>query len=60
MVGVVTVFVDFPTSLPGRGGRPFGGALLGIVGALLAIPAAAAIQIVVREWLEYRREYGAA
>jgi len=29
----------------------FGGALLGVVGALLAIPTAAAIQIAVREWL---------
>jgi predicted PurR-regulated permease PerM len=38
----------------------FGGALLGVIGALLAIPAAAAIQITVREWLEYRRGYGAA
>jgi predicted PurR-regulated permease PerM len=33
-----------------------GGALLGIIGALLAIPAAAAIQIAVREYLAYRRE----
>jgi predicted PurR-regulated permease PerM len=31
-----------------------------VIGALLAIPSAAAIQISVREWLEYRREYGAA
>jgi predicted PurR-regulated permease PerM len=35
----------------------FGGALLGVIGALLAIPSAAAIQIAVREWLAYRREY---
>jgi predicted PurR-regulated permease PerM len=34
----------------------FGSALLGILGALLAIPCAAAIQIGVREWLAYRRE----
>ena len=33
----------------------FGGTLLGIVGALLAIPTAAALQIAVREWLLYRR-----
>jgi predicted PurR-regulated permease PerM len=33
-----------------------GGALLGIIGALLAIPAAAAIQIAIREYLAYRRE----
>jgi predicted PurR-regulated permease PerM len=36
----------------------FGGTLLGIVGALLAIPSAAAIQIAVREYWEYRRTYG--
>lgn len=33
----------------------FGGTLLGIVGALLAIPCAAALQIAVREFLLYRR-----
>ena len=33
----------------------FGGTLMGIVGALLAIPTAAALQIAVREWLVYRR-----
>lgn len=38
----------------------FGGALLGVIGALLSIPTAAATQIAVREWLEYRREYRAA
>jgi predicted PurR-regulated permease PerM len=38
----------------------FGGALLGVIGALLAIPTAAAIQIAVREYIEYRREYGEA
>ena len=36
----------------------FGGALLGIVGALLAIPSAAALQIAMREYWEYRRAYG--
>lgn len=34
----------------------FGGTLLGIVGALLAIPAAAAIQVVLQEWWAWRRE----
>ena len=38
----------------------FGGTLVGVVGALLAIPTAAAIQIAVREFLEYRREHGVA
>jgi predicted PurR-regulated permease PerM len=33
----------------------FGGTLLGVIGALLAIPSAAAIQIAAREYLEYRR-----
>jgi predicted PurR-regulated permease PerM len=27
-----------------------------VIGALLAIPSAAAIQIALREWMEYRRE----
>jgi predicted PurR-regulated permease PerM len=89
VVGVVTLFVDFPTTTiiwaifaiayqqfenyvvqPRIQSRAvaldpflvvvaalFGGALLGVVGALLAIPTAAALQIAVREWLEYRREY---
>jgi predicted PurR-regulated permease PerM len=35
----------------------FGGTLLGIVGALLAIPSAAALQIAMREYWEYRRAY---
>lgn len=35
----------------------FGGTLLGIVGALLAIPSAAAMQIGVREYIEFRRTY---
>jgi predicted PurR-regulated permease PerM len=33
----------------------FGGTLLGIVGALVAIPVAAAIQIAVREYRAFRR-----
>jgi predicted PurR-regulated permease PerM len=33
----------------------FGATLLGIVGALVAIPAAASIQIMLREWWDYRR-----
>lgn len=37
----------------------FGATLFGIIGALLAIPAAAAIQIAVREWMAYRREIAA-
>ena len=34
----------------------FGGTLFGIIGALLAIPAAASIQIAIREWMAYRDE----
>jgi predicted PurR-regulated permease PerM len=34
----------------------FGGALLGIIGAILAIPVAATIQVGVREFRDYRRE----
>jgi predicted PurR-regulated permease PerM len=34
----------------------FGSTLLGIVGAIVAIPLAASIQILIREWLEWRRE----
>jgi len=37
----------------------FGGTLLGIIGALLAIPVAAALQIGVREFLAFRRAYEA-
>jgi predicted PurR-regulated permease PerM len=91
-VGVVTLFVDFPTTTiiwaifaiayqqfenyvvqPRIQSRAveldpflvvvaalFGGALLGVIGALLAIPTAAAIQIAVREYLEYRRAFGGA
>lgn len=37
----------------------FGATLLGVVGALVAIPATASLQIILREYLEYRREvYG--
>jgi predicted PurR-regulated permease PerM len=34
----------------------FGSTLFGILGAILAIPAAASIQITILEWREYRRE----
>jgi predicted PurR-regulated permease PerM len=34
----------------------FGSTLLGVVGALVAVPAAASLQIVVREWLRYRED----
>jgi predicted PurR-regulated permease PerM len=33
-----------------------GGLLLGVVGAVLAIPAAATIQVAIREYRAYRRE----
>jgi predicted PurR-regulated permease PerM len=36
----------------------FGSTLLGVIGALIAIPAAASIQIVIREWVDYRRMLG--
>ncbi len=36
-----------------------GGSLLGVLGALLAIPAAAAVQAVVRDWWRYTRGEGA-
>jgi predicted PurR-regulated permease PerM len=90
LVGVVTLFTDFPTTTivwaifaivyqqfenyvvqPRIQSRAvqldpfivviaaiFGGTLLGVVGALLAIPSAAAIQIAMREYLDYRRAYG--
>jgi AI-2E family transporter len=38
----------------------FGGTLLGVIGALLATPTAAAIQIAIREYIDYRRGTGAA
>jgi predicted PurR-regulated permease PerM len=34
----------------------FGATLLGVLGALVAIPIAASIQIIIREWWAYRRE----
>jgi predicted PurR-regulated permease PerM len=34
----------------------FGATLLGVLGALVAIPIAASIQILIREWWEYRQE----
>ena len=34
----------------------FGGTLFGIIGALLAIPMAASIQIAIREWMAHRRD----
>src|SRR3954469_5596026 len=34
----------------------FGATLLGTLGALVAVPAAATIQIAIREWLRYRQE----
>jgi predicted PurR-regulated permease PerM len=90
IVGIVTVFVDFPITTiiwvvwaivyqqvensviqPRIQRRAvnvnpfvvlvsvlFGSTLLGIVGALIAIPAAAAVQIVIREWVDYRRMLG--
>jgi predicted PurR-regulated permease PerM len=36
----------------------FGATLLGVIGALVALPVAASIQIAMREWLAYRREAG--
>jgi predicted PurR-regulated permease PerM len=92
IVGVVTLFADFPTDTivwaifaiayqqfenyvvqPRIQSRAvkldpfivviaalFGGTLLGIVGALLAIPSAAAIQIAMREYWEYRRAYASS
>ena len=38
----------------------FGATLFGVLGALLAIPTAASIQIAVREWMAYRREVAPA
>jgi predicted PurR-regulated permease PerM len=88
IVGVVTVFNDFPTDTiiwtvyaviyqqfennvvqPQVQRRTvqvngfivlvavlFGSTLLGVLGALLAVPIAASIQILVKEWWEYRAE----
>ena len=87
-VGIVTLFVDFPTTTivwtvwsvvyqqvensviqPRIQQRAvdvqpfvvlvavlFGSTLLGVVGALVAVPAAASLQIAVREWLRYRED----
>ena len=38
----------------------FGSTLLGVLGALVAIPVAASLQIAVREWWDYRHELGVA
>jgi predicted PurR-regulated permease PerM len=88
IVGIVTLFVDFPTATivwvifsivyqqventviqPRIQKRAvdvepffvlvavlFGSTLLGILGALVAVPAAATVQIFIREWLQYREE----
>jgi predicted PurR-regulated permease PerM len=88
LIGVVTVFHDFPTAtivwtiwaivyqqLENNLIQPqvqrrtvqvqpfivlvavlFGSTLLGIVGAIVAIPVAASLQIAVREWWEWRHE----
>src|SRR3954470_7704828 len=88
VVGVVTLFVDFPTATiiwviwsiiyqqventviqPRIQQRAvdvepfvvlvavlFGSTLLGVVGALVAVPFAASLQIVLREWLRYRED----
>ena len=88
LVGVVTLFTDFPTAtiiwavfaiayqqfenyvvqprIQSRAAKLdpfivvvaaiFGGALLGVIGALLAIPTAAVIQVAVHEYLSYRRD----
>jgi len=88
LVGIVTVFNDFPTvtiiwtvwsivyqQVENSVIQPqiqrrtlqvhpfvvmvsvlFGATLLGVIGALVAIPAAASIQIALREWWEYRAD----
>ena len=88
VVGIVTLFVDFPTATivwvifsivyqqventviqPRIQQRAvdvepffvlvavlFGSTLLGVIGALVAVPAAATVQIFIREWLRYREE----
>src|SRR3954469_6395857 len=88
VVGVVTIFVDFPTATivwviysivyqqientliqPQIQRRAvnvhpfivlvavlFGSTLLGVLGALVAIPIAASVQIAIREWWEYRHD----
>jgi predicted PurR-regulated permease PerM len=88
IVGIVTLFVDFPTATivwvifsvvyqqventviqPRIQKRAvdvepffvlvavlFGATLLGIIGALVAVPAAATVQILIREWIVYRQD----
>jgi predicted PurR-regulated permease PerM len=88
LVGVVTVFGDFPTATivwviysvayqqientliqPQIQKRAvnvhpfivlvavlFGSTLLGVIGALVAIPIAASVQIAIREWWDYRHD----
>ena len=88
IVGVVTVFADFPTATivwaiysiiyqqventliqPQIQKRAvnvhpfivlvavlFGSTLLGVLGALVAIPVAASVQIAIREWWDYRHD----
>jgi predicted PurR-regulated permease PerM len=88
LVGLVTVFVDFPTAtivwviysiiyqqLENTLIQPqiqkravnvhpfivlvavlFGSTLLGVIGALVAIPIAASVQIAIREWWDYRHD----
>ena len=88
LVGLVTLFTDFPTAtivwaiyaivyqqLENNFVQPqiqkravnvhpfivlvavlFGATLLGVLGALVAIPVAASIQIAIREWWKYRHE----
>ena len=34
----------------------FGSTLLGVLGALVAIPVAASVQIAIREWWDYRHD----
>jgi len=92
LVGIVTVFADFPTAtivwviysivyqqLENTLIQPqiqkravnvhpfivlvavlFGATLLGVLGALVAIPVAASLQIAVREWWDYRHEKSVA
>ena len=88
VVGIVTVFADFPTATivwviysiiyqqventliqPQIQKRAvnvhpfivlvavlFGSTLLGVLGALVAIPVAASVQIAIREWWDYRHD----
>ena len=92
LVGIVTVFGDFPTAtivwviysiayqqLENTVIQPqiqkravnvhpfivlvavlFGSTLLGVLGALVAIPIAASVQIAIREWWEYRHDQAVA